>query len=92
MDRGGFGLEFRAEYPLQASALDRSLESLDGYPHKTQQHSELIPRANFTDVQVDRYQMGLGCYDSWGALPQSKYLLPYQAYDMRVLISPIDLY
>lgn len=92
VDRGGFGLEFRAEYPLQASALDRSLESLDGYPHKTQQHSELIPRANFTDVQVDRYQMGLGCYDSWGALPQSKYLLPYQAYDMRVLISPIDLY
>lgn len=92
VDRGGFGLEFRAEYPLQASALDRSLESLDGYPRKTQQHSELIPRANFTDVLVDRYHMGLGCYDSWGALPQSKYLLPYQAYEMRLLISPIDLY
>lgn len=92
VDKGGFGLEFRAEYPLQASALDRSLESLDGYPQKGQQHSELVPRAPFTDVLIDRYHMGLGCYDSWGALPQERYLLPYQAYEMRVLISPIDLY
>lgn len=92
VDQGGFGLEFRAEYPLQASALDRAREELDGYPRKTQKHSELVPRACFTDVQIDRYHMGLGCYNSWGQLPQAQYLLPYKSYEMRTLIRPIDIY
>lgn len=90
--KGGKGLEFRAEYPLYASALDRSLESLDGYPEKTQMHSEFVPIAPFTDVQVDRYQMGLGCYNSWGSLPQKKYLLEYKKYDMTILISPVNIW
>lgn len=92
LDRGGFGLEIRAEYPLQASALDRAREDLDGYPKKTQKHSELVPRASFTDVQIDRYHMGLGCYNSWGQLPAKPYQLPYQSYEMRALIRPVDIH
>lgn len=92
VDHGGFGLEFRAEYPLQASALDRAREDLDGYPRKGQQHSELVPRAAFTDVQIDRYQLGLGCYNSWGQMPQLQYHVPYQSYEMSVQIRPIDIY
>lgn len=90
--KGGKGLEFKAEYPLMASALNRSLESLDGYPAKTQKHSEFVPIAPFTDVQIDRFQMGLGCYNSWGLLPQKQFLLEYGKYEMTVKISPIEIW
>ena len=66
------------------------MESLDGYPEKTQQHSELIPRAPFAQLLVDGEHMGLGCYNSWGALPQAKYLLPTdRPYKLRILLTPI---
>lgn len=90
--QGGRGLEFRAGYPLQAAALNRAMEDLDGYPHKTQKHSELIERANFTDVMIDRYQMGLGCYTSFGTLPHPDYQLFYKDYDMEVLIQPVTIW
>ena len=89
LDQGGRGLEVRSDRYFMASALNRSMESLDGYPKKTQQHSELIPVAPFTQLLVDSEHMGLGCYDSWGALPQKKYLLPYKEYSLRLLFSPI---
>ena len=85
LDRGGRGLEVRSDKPFMASALNRSLESLDGYPEKTQQ-----PRSPFTQLLVDSEHMGLGCYNSWGAVPQAKYLLPTdRPYTLRVLLSPI---
>lgn len=86
---GGQGLEFRADYPLQASALHYTIEQLDGYPRKTQRHSELLIPADLTDVLVDRYHMGLGCYNSWGALPQPQYQLPYGSYNMSIFIRPV---
>ena len=90
LDKGGRGLEVRSDKPFMASALNRSMESLDGYPEKTQQHSELIPRAPFTQLLVDGEHMGLGCYNSWGALPQAKYLLPTdRPYKLRILLTPI---
>lgn len=89
MTAGGRGLEVRAEYPLQASALEYSLESLDGYPYKMQKHGSTVDKCAYTDVLVDRYHMGLGCYDSWGALPQQKYLLPYGSYTMTLRLQPL---
>lgn len=89
LDAGGRGLELRAAYPLQASALEYSVEELDGFPYKSQRHGTIVSKAGFTDVLVDRYHLGLGCYNSWGALPQTKYQLPYQSYDMEVLIRPM---
>lgn len=89
LDKGGRGLEVRSDKLFLASALDRSMESLDGYPAKGQEHSELIAKAPFTQLLVDSEHMGLGCYDSWGALPQQKYLLPYRDYSLTLLLSPI---
>lgn len=89
LNKGNHGLELRASYPLQASALPYSLEELDGYPHKTQRHGTEVKLAGFTDVLVDRFHLGLGCYNSWGALPQAKYQVPYQDYDMQVMINPL---
>lgn len=88
-DASGRGLEFRALYPLQASALPYALEELDGFPYKTQRHGHLVEGAGYTDVLVDRYHMGLGCYNSWGALPQRQFQLEYKDYDMQILISPL---
>lgn len=85
----GRGLEVRAAYPLQASALPYSLEQLDGYPRKTQKHSALLYPEGYTDVLVDRYHMGLGCYNSWGQLPRAEYQLPWGAYSMSVLLRPL---
>ncbi len=85
---GGQGIEFSANYPLQASALEYSIEELDGFPRKSQRHGALVKASGFTDVLVDRYHMGLGCYNSWGALPQAQYQLPYKNYDMEVVIRP----
>lgn len=89
INAGGSGLEFRATYPLQASALEYSIEELDGFPYKSQRHGTQVERAGFTDVLVDRHHLGLGCYNSWGALPQPKFQLPYKAYDMEVMIRPL---
>lgn len=90
LDRGGRGLEFRAEYPLQASALNYTIAQLDGYPAKSQMHSELLTPVDRTQVLVDRYHMGLGCYNSWGALPQEQFQLPYKPYEMEILIRPVS--
>lgn len=89
LNAGGQGLEFRATYALQASALEYSIEELDGYPRKSQRHGQLVEPAGYTDVLVDRYHMGLGCYNSWGALPQPKYQLPYRSYDMELQLRPL---
>lgn len=37
--------------------------------------NDITPR-NFVEVCIDMKQMGLGGYDSWGAMPDSQYLIP----------------
>ena len=86
---GGRGLEVRAEDTFQASALEYSLESLDGFPRKSQQHGWTVDKCGYTDVLIDAYHMGLGCYNSWGALPQKKFQLPYGKYTMTLHLQPI---
>ncbi len=85
----GRGIEVRAAYPLQASALHYSLDQLDGYPRKTQEHSALLTPLATTELLVDSHHMGLGCYNSWGALPQPQYRLPYGAYALELVLRPL---
>lgn len=92
IDRGGKGLEFRSDKDFIATALNRSLESLDGYPAKTQKHSEVVEKADFTDIMIDAEHMGLGNYNSWGALPQEKFMLNQGRYELKLKITPIDIW
>lgn len=85
----GRGIEVRAAYPLQASALHYSIDQLDGYPRKTQEHSELIVPLETTELLVDNHHMGLGCYNSWGALPQPQFRLPYGSYSLELTLRPL---
>ena len=87
---GGNGLEVRAEAPFSASALHYTIESLDEGPRKIQCHSNEVEQADLTNVLIDKVQMGLGCIDSWGALPLEEYRLPYQEYSFTFTLTPVQ--
>lgn len=86
---GGTGLLFIAEAPFSASALHYSIESLDDGTQKDQRHSELVPQVDYTNMCIDKVQMGLGCVNSWGTLPLEKYRLPYGDYEFTFVMKPI---
>ena len=71
------------------SALHYSIESLDDGSEKHQRHSALVPKVHYTNVCIDKVQMGLGCINSWGAMPLDKYLLPYSDYEFSFMIEPV---
>jgi beta-galactosidase len=86
----GDGLEFIAERPFSASALNYTLESLDDGEEKTQRHSSEIAKVGFTDLCIDKRQMGLGCVNSWGALPLEKYRIPYDDNEFTFIMRPVQ--
>ena len=45
--------------------------------------------AGGTYVNVDLRQMGLGCVNSWGAIPRKEYLLPAGDYVFEYVIRPV---
>ena len=89
-DISGNGLLFISDAPFSASALHYSIESLDDGTQKDQRHSELVPQVNYTNMCIDKAQMGLGCINSWGALPIEKYRLPYGDYEFSFIMKPIQ--
>ena len=80
---------FISEAPFSASALNYSIESLDDGVQKDQRHSELVPQANYTNMCIDKVQMGLGCVNSWGTIALPKYQLPYGDYEFTFILSPV---
>ena len=68
----GNGLQFVGDAPFSASALNYSIESLDDGVQKDQRHSPEVAKAPFTNLCIDKVQMGLGCVNSWGTLPLEK--------------------
>ena len=85
----GNGLEVFAEAPFSASALHYTIESLDEGVEKRQGHSPEVPKAELTNLCIDKVQMGLGCIDSWSALPLPQYRLPYGDYEFTFVLSPV---
>ncbi len=83
------GLEFVAEAPFSASALNYSIDSLDDGDVKDQRHSPEVAPVNYTNLCIDKVQMGMGCVNSWGATPRSEYQVKYQDYEFNFLIKPI---
>ena len=81
---------FVAEAPFSASALNYSIESLDDGVQKDQRHSELVQKVDYTNLCIDKAQMGLGCVNSWGALPLEKYRLPYGDYEFTFIMTPVQ--
>ena len=42
-----------------------------------------------TELCIDLKQMGLGCVNSWGALPRKEYRVPYADYTFNYTITPV---
>lgn len=74
---------------LSASALHYTQASLDEGDEKRNMHSPDIDPSPLTNVLIDYKQMGLACENSWGALPQIQYMLPYQSYTFMFKLLPV---
>lgn len=85
----GNGLQFVGDAPFSASALNYSIKSLDDGVQKDQRHSPEVAKAPFTNLCIDKVQMGLGCVNSWGTLPLEKYRVPYQDYEFSFILTPV---
>ena len=88
INKAGNGLMFVSEAPFSASALPYRIEDLDEGWVKIQRHSGELDKAGMTSLCIDKAQMGLGCVNSWGALPLEKYRLPYGDYEFTFIMSP----
>ena len=86
----GNGFEFVGETPFSASALDYTIESLDDGDEKDQRHSVDLEKAGFTTFCIDKVQMGLGCINTWGAIPMEKYRIPYDSYEFTFIMRPVQ--
>ncbi|MBR0500987.1 MAG: DUF4981 domain-containing protein [Bacteroidales bacterium] len=88
-DGSGHGFEFVAEEPFSASALHYRIETLDDGESKRNRHSELLKEDDVTNLLLDWKQMGLGCENSWGALPLPEHRIPYGDFRFHFIIRPI---
>lgn len=89
LNAGGNGLKVVGEAPFSASALNYTICSLDDGVQKDQRHSPEVKKADLTNLCIDKAQMGLGCVNSWGAMPLPQYMLPYGNYEFTFILAPV---
>ena len=89
LNAGGCGMMVVGEAPFSASALHYSIETLDDGDVRHQKHSHELDEENLTTLCIDKVQAGLGCIDSWGALPRAEYQLPYRDYEFTFMMIPV---
>ena len=86
----GSSIQFISDELFDFSASHFTQEDLDSGPNKasTQKHGKLLsPRKNVY-LNIDGYTSGVGCVNSWGALPREEYQLPYKDYSFNYWIIP----
>lgn len=87
--QNGNGIKISSKEPFEASALHHSIEMLDEGWDKDQRHGHEMAAEKLTSLCIDKKQMGMGCVNSWGAMPLSQYTLPYDNYDFEFTIQPV---
>lgn len=86
---GGRGILIKADNLFSASALHYSIQSLDDGVKKGQRHFPQVEKADYTNLCIDKVQMGLGCVNSWGTLPLEEYRIPYKDYEFSFILQPV---
>ena len=89
LDASGSGLRFHSDAPFSASALEYSTEMLDDGHAKNNRHPSDLEKNGLTNLCIDKVQMGLGCVNSWGAMPMEKYMLHYGDYEFTFIMQPV---
>ena len=87
----GTGLRFTGDVPFHFSASHHPMSAIDSGPDKTatQAHARLLDPEPEVFVHIDGYHAGVGCVNSWGALPLPEYQLPFGDYAFGYRIEPI---
>lgn len=87
----GAGLRFSGDVPFHFTASHHAMEALDSGPDKTttQAHVRLLDPDAQVHLQLDGFHAGVGCVNSWGALPLPAYQLPYGDYTFGYRLEPV---
>jgi beta-galactosidase len=81
-------IRFEADEPFCFSALPYTYDDLATYKWGGKHISDLV-KQDYTDLNIDYKQMGVGGDDSWGARVHPKYTLPARNYRFSVTVIPI---
>lgn len=91
----GKGLQITSPMEFSASALPFTRQTLDLTVGEWRHSRELLPLLHkenrsrgLTAVNCDLYQMGLGCVNSWGAIPRDEYMIHPAEYSFTLTLSP----
>ena len=89
LDASGSGLRFRSDAAFSASALEYSIEMLDDGDAKNNRHPAELVKSGCTNLCIDKIQMGLGCVNSWGAMPRNEYIPDDDEYVFTFIMQPV---
>jgi Beta-galactosidase/beta-glucuronidase len=87
-DETGRTIRVVSDDVFSMSALHYLIETLDDGEVKHQRHGGELTEDNVTDLLLDKVQMGLGCIQSWGALPLPEHRLPMSDYTFTFMLYP----
>jgi beta-galactosidase len=87
----GAGLRFSTDSAFHFSAAHHRMETLDPGPDKAavQSHVRLLEPEMPVFVNIDGFHSGVGCVNSWGALPLPAYQLPFGGYRFQYRIEAV---
>jgi beta-galactosidase len=83
-NKKGAGLLVVGQPQLSVNALHYGTEDLNAGKHAFQ-----LPHRDYTVLNLDLAQQGLGGDDSWGAWPHKEFLIPCQNYSYQFRLRPL---
>jgi beta-galactosidase len=83
-NKKGAGLLAIGEPLLSVNALHYSAEDLNAGKHAFE-----LPRRDYTVLNLDLLQQGLGGDNSWGRWPHKEFLIPCQDYSYQFRLRPL---
>ncbi len=85
----GEGLHFAADSLFEFTVQHYRPADIAQESRETNMHSIDVPRRNMVAVHIDKFQMGVGGNNSWGAWPIEKYRFPAREYQFEFSIKPV---
>ena len=91
-NEAGIGLEFTASDAFDFTALHFGPDQLDSGSDKQtrQSHFRLLNPTEEVHLDLDGHSAGVGCINSWGALPLPQYQLPLKNMDFSFHFRPLQ--
>ncbi|MFB6341326.1 glycoside hydrolase family 2 TIM barrel-domain containing protein [Saccharicrinis sp. FJH62] len=74
INHDGIGLCIKGDEPIGFSALNNTVEDFDAGMRKAQRHTTDIKPRDLVELRIDKFQMGVGGDNSWGAKPHPQYM------------------